>query len=242
MRRWFARAVLVAGCLATYCPGAPLYAQQDGMSEIFGQGVHRYFAGDYSGAELLLHQVQASGSEDPRVHYFLGMCKVAQGGGALAGLADFEAGAQAEAKSRNSYQVGLALTRIQGAARREIEKARLAARAQVRQQQLLEQRARTEAAAAGQSVPGATSPLPPANANIPDPIAEGMRSGQATVDPIQPTSPDTSNPFGDDPLAPAQPGPATTTPAAPAEGADPFGAPATESPMSNDDPFGSPNN
>ena len=90
MRRWFARAVLVAGCLVTHFlgQGAQLHAQQDGLSEIYGQGVHRYFAGDYSGAELLLNQVQASGSEDPRVHYFLGMCKVARGGGVLAGLVD----------------------------------------------------------------------------------------------------------------------------------------------------------
>jgi len=237
MRSWFARAVLVAGCLGL---GAPLHAQQDAMSEIYGQGVHSYFAGDYSGAELLLNQVQAAGSEDPRVYYFLGMCKAAQGGGVMAGLADFEAGAQAEARGKNSYQVGLALTRIQGAARREIEKARLAARSQVRQQQLLEQRARTEAAASGRTVPGANGTLPPANRTIPDPIAEGMRSGQATVDPVQPAVSDTSNPFGDDPVTPAQPGPATTTPAVPAEGTDPFGAPATEPAM--EDPFGTPNN
>lgn len=237
MRRWFARAVLVAGCLGL---GAPLHAQQDAMSEIYGQGVHRYFAGDYAGAELLLNEVQAAGSEDPRVHYFLGMCKVAQGGGVMAGLADFEAGAQAEARGKNSFQVGLALTRIQGAARREIEKARLAARAQFRQQQLLEQRARTEAAAAGRSVPG-TAPsnagLPPAN--VPDPLTEGTMSGQATVDPTQPAAPDTSNPFGDDPVTPAPADPATTTPTPPAESTDPFG---TTPAMEATDPFATPNN
>lgn len=233
MRSWFARALLVAGCLSL---GSPLKAQ-DAMSEIYGQGVHRYFAGDYAGAELLLNEVQAAGSEDPRVHYFLGMCKVAQGGGVMAGLADFEAGAQAEARGKNSYQVGLALTRIQGAARREIEKARLAARAQVRQQQLLEQRARTEAAAAGRPAPS-TSAVPPANPNVPDPLTEGMQSGQATVDPAQPTSPDTSNPFGDDPVTPSPTGPTTPAPTTPAESTDPFGAPASDPA----DPFATPNN
>ncbi len=240
MRQWFARALLVAGCLSL---GAPLHAQQEAMSEIYGQGVHRYFAGDYSGAELLLNQVLAGGSEDPRVHYFLGMCKVAQGG-VMAGVADFEAGAQAEATSKNSYQVGLALTRIQGAARREIEKARLAARAQARQQQMLEQRARLDAAATGRPAAGATAPgtssLPPANRTLPDPVAEGVTSGQATVDPVQPAPPDTSNPFGDDPVPPTQPGPAGTPPTTPAEGTDPFGAPPAEPAM--DDPFATPNN
>ena len=238
MRQCFARAVLVAGCLSL---GAPLHAQQDAMSEIYGQGVHRYFAGDYSGAELLLNQVQAAGSEDPRVHYFLGMCKIAHGGGVMAGVADFEAGARAEATSKNSFQVGLALTRIQGAARREIEKARLAARSQARQQQLLEQRARTEAAAAGRGVPGtANSTLPPANRNVPDPLAEGMRSETATVDPVQPAAPDTTNPFGDEPTTPTQPGTPATPPAGTTESTDPFGTPATEPAM--DDPFGTPNN
>ena len=239
MRRWFARAVFVAGCLSL---SAPLHAQQDAMSEIYGQAVHRYFAGDYSGAELLLNQVQAAGSEDPRVHYFLGMCKVAHGGGAIAGLADFEAGARAEATSKNSYQIGLALTRIQGAARREIEKARLAARSHVRQQQLLEQRA--QAATTGRPIPGTASGndrLPPTTRTIPDPLVEGVRSGTATVDPVQPTAPDTSDPFGDEPLTTAQPGvPATEKPAAPADGTDPFGTPATE--PATEDPFATPNN
>ena len=240
MRRWFASAVLIAGCLGT---GASLHAQQEAMAEVYGQAVHQYFAGNYSGAELLLNEVQASGSEDPRVHYFLGMCKVAQGGGATAGIADFEAGAQAEARSKNSYQIGQALVRIQGAARREIEKARLTARVQYRQQQLLEQRAKADAAAAGQPMaPLSGNSLPPANGNVPDPTTEGLRSDASAVDPVQPKAPDVSDPFGDDPAVPAnnQPNaPATETPAAPADGTDPFGAPATEPAM--DDPFGTGN-
>jgi hypothetical protein len=209
MRRWFARAVLMAGCLSL---GAPLHAQHDAMSEIYGQGVHRYFAGDYAGAELLLNEVHAAGSEDPRVHYFLGMCKVAQGGGVMAGLADFEAGALAEAKSKSSFQVGVALTRIQGAARREIEKARLVARSKVH----------------------------PGTGNVPDPLTDGGLAGQATVDPVQPSAADTTNPFADDPVTPMPAGPTTTTPETPAEGTDPFANPTAEPAM--DDPFATPNN
>lgn len=239
MRRWFASAVLVAGCLSS---GASLHAQQEAMAEVYGQAVHQYFAGNYAGAELLLNEVQASGSEDPRVHYFLGMCKVAQGGGATAGIADFEAGAQAEVRSKNSYQIGQALVRIQGAARREIEKARLAARVQYRQQQLLEQRAKADAAAAGQPMAPNNNTLPPATGNVPDPLTDGLRSDATVVDPVQPTAPDTSDPFGDDPAVPAnnQPNaPATETPATPADPSDPFGAPAAETPM--EDPFGTGN-
>jgi len=237
MRRWFARAVLVAGCLSL---GAPLHAQQEAMTEIYGQAVHHYFACNYASAELLLNEVLASGSEDPRVHYFLGMLKVAQGGGPTAGLADFEAGARAEARGKNSYQVGQALVRIQGAARREIEMARLAARVEFRQQQLLEQRARMDAAPTGRStVPPANNTVPPAAGNVADPLTEGLRSDASTLDPVQPTAPDTSDPFSDDPAAPATlpNAPATDAPVTPADGADPFGAPPAE-PAMGDDPFG----
>ena len=241
MRRWFARAVVVAGCLGAGCLGlgSSLQAQQAAMTEVYGEAVHQYYAGNYSQAEILLNQVQASGSEDPRVHYFLGMCKVAQGGGPMAGIADFEAGAQAEVRSKNSYQVGQALIRIQGPARREIEKARLAARAQYSQQQLLEQRAKADAAAAGVPPTMPSGNTPPRGGDVPDPITEGLRSDNSAIDPVQPTAPDVSDPFGDDPAVPAnnQPNaPATDTPITPADGTDPFGTPANEPVM--DDPFG----
>lgn len=222
MPRWFKLAAFSLGVMGFY---APAMAQHDAMTELYGQAVHRYFHGDYAGAETLLYEVQNSGSEDPRVHYFLGLCKVRQGGGVTAGAADFEAGAMAEARGKNAVQVGLALQRIQGAVRAEIEKARLSARAMVKQQQLLEKRAAMEAAPAGSVPAPATVPgtLPPAA----DQPAESLRAEPAVVDPIQPEPTDTSNPFGDDPSAPAAPG---TAPATEAEPGNIFDAPATEEP------------
>ncbi len=240
MRRWFVRAVLVAVCLSL---GAPVHAQQEAMAELYGQAVHQYFAGNYAGAELLLNEVQASVSEDPRVHYFLGMCKVAQGGGPTAGIADFEAGAQAEVRSKNSFQVGIALTRIQGAARREIEKARLPHVPNTANSNCSSNERERKLPLRASQLLRLLPTVPPAGgdtapANVPDPLTEGLRSDATTVDPVQPTTPDTSNPFGDDPVTPATPNtPATDTPTAPADG-NPFGAPAAE-PMS--DPFGTGN-
>ncbi len=248
MPQWFKRAVLAVGCLSSslLSLSAPAYAQQDAMTEIYGQGVHRYFAGDYAGAELLLNQVLGGGSEDPRVHYFLGLCKVMQGGGALAGVADFEAGANAEATSRNAYQIGQALQRIQGSVRAEIEKARINARATARQKQLMEQRARMEsnpaptAPATGSPLNGAPTP-PPVSPVAPvapaDPFGDGgLRSDAATVDPVQPAAPDTSNPFGDDPSTPAAPG--TEAPATAPDATDPFSTPPA---AEMNDPFGTGN-
>ncbi len=260
MPHWFKRAVLAAGCLGSSFLSftAPAVAQQDAMAELYGQGVHHYYVGDYANAELLLNQVLASGSEDPRVHYFLGLCKVMQGGGIMAGTADFEAGARAEATSRNAYQIGQALQRIQGGVRAEIENARVHARAAVRQQQLAEQRARMQTGVAGTApassnlgtpalgtpalgtpalgtAPSATTPATPVPTD--DPFGDsGLRSDTATIDPIQPIAPDTSNPFGDDPSAPAVPG--TVAPATAPDATDPFSTPPAAG-MS--DPFGTSN-
>jgi hypothetical protein len=249
MPQWFKRAVLAASCLASALSfSAPALAQQDAMTELYGQGVHHYFAGDYANAELLLNQVLSSGSKDPRVHYFLGLCKVMQGGGTLAGLADFEAGATAEANSRNSYQIGQALQRVQGPVRAEIEKARVNARAVARQQQLQQQRARMESAPAPAPgiVPSApvqpTAPAMPTTPVTPiapddDPFGDtGFRSDNATIDPIQPNAPDTSNPFGDDPSVPGI-APGTDAPIAAPDASDPFSTPPAAVDMA--DPFGS---
>lgn len=68
MPQWFKRTVLAVGCLSSSLLSLEhtcLRAKQDAMTEIYGQGVHRYFAGDYAGAELLLNQVLGGGSEIP---------------------------------------------------------------------------------------------------------------------------------------------------------------------------------
>ncbi len=120
------------------------------MAELYGQAVHQYFAGNYSAAELLLNEVQASGSEDHACTTILACARSRRAAVQPLVSRTSRRARKLKCEARNSFQVGIALTRIQGAARREIEKARLAARAQ---QQLLEQRARAEAAAAGGTTP-----------------------------------------------------------------------------------------
>ena len=249
-------------CLLSVTSAGTAIAQGDAMLELYGAGVHKYFAGDYAAADQLLSQVVDSGSLDPRAHYFRGLVREMQGGG---GQFDFENGARLEAEGKRAVGVGVALTRVQGAVRSQIEKARRDARVQLRQQQLMMEEARRNAASSGEGTMGsATMPtpsgetVPPVPSETNDPFAgEGLRSSETTVDPAQPSEPEVdavTDPFGNDapamePPAAAEPAPAGgdpfgTEPATPA-GDDPFGSPAGDDPFGGsapaggaDDPFG----
>lgn len=213
------------------------FAQFGELDELYGEGVHRYFANDLSGADQILSQVISSGSQDPRVYYFRGLVHECMGGG---GEADFENGARLEAEGKRVVDVGTSLTRVQGHVRTKIENARRDARIQVKQQQLmLEQARQHQNEASASSLP----PAPASNAS-PFPVESipANDTGLAPLTPAVPAAPaaplsDTSDPFGDD-AAPA------TGETAPVPGGDPFGAPAGDAPATEtppvDDPFGAP--
>lgn len=215
--------------------GSQLYAQK-ALTELYGEGVHRYFAGDSFQAEQMLSRVIESGVEDPLLYYFRGLAREYQGGD---GEFDFEEGARLEAAGKRSLGlrngVGDALTRIQGHTRAKIEKARRDARVAADQQALLMRGARE---GAGEVAPPTVVPerapvVPPTDPT--DPFG-----GSATADepapaivPDQDVAPEVdaeSDPFGDDPATPAtDDAPATEQPA------DPFGNDSAPPPA--DDPF-----
>ena len=210
--------------------GTPAQAQGDAMTELYGEGVHRYFAGDYSGADMVLSKVVDSGSNDPRAHYFRGLAREMLGAG---GQPDFENGARMEAAGKRVVNVGQALIRIQGSMRTSIEKARRAARVEAKQL------AMSKAMVAPASAVEAATPPPPADtaagdppAEVDDPFSEGLRSGETTEDTAQPVAPAAdavTDPFADDT------GTTPSTPSTQPEGADPFGG--SDSTEGND-PFG----
>ena len=209
-------------------------AQGGPLVELYGEGVHRYFAGDMMGADEILTRAIDSGSQDPRVFFYRGLVREAQGG---AGQADFDQGAQLEAQGKIVVAVGKALTRIQGYTRSKIEKARRDARIVAQQQKMMEEQERMKNAPA-------TPPAAPAPAGDPtDPLP--MRSDTTTEDAVQPAVPEvdaTTDPFADDP-APAPAGDSSPFGGDATPAADPFGGsstPATPEPASDPfaDPFG----
>lgn len=213
--------------LSLFLFGSTASAQGDAMTELYGAGVHRYFAGDYAGADQLLSQVVDSGSLDPRAHYFRGLCRELQGGG---GQPDFENGARLEVEGKRVVAVGLALSRVQGGVRTQIEKARREARVMALQQQLATQ-AEKRATMPPPPVPSETVEPMPSVADSTDPFGgDGLRSSDTTEDAVQPATPEVdaaTDPFGDEPA------PSDTPPPADAPATDPFGTPA-----GGTDPFG----
>ncbi len=110
--------------------GIRVHAQEQTAAELYGRGVHAYFALDYDTAIDLLTESIAKNDADPRAFYFRGLALAARDG-VDSGLADFAAGAEREIIRRDKrvYDVNGALQRIQGATRIALEKRRSATRA-----------------------------------------------------------------------------------------------------------------
>jgi hypothetical protein len=211
---------LLLGLAIVFFGNASAWSQLVATSELFGEGVHRYFARDYQTAEQLLTQAIDSGSQDPRAFYFRGLCRETFGGG---GEVDFQEGARLEATGRSGPQIGLALVRVQGPARAKLEKARREARLQAAQQKALSQPVVPPVA------PMVQPEISPANS---DPFKnEGLRSGDTQAAPTKPAPDATVDPFKDEP-AKTDADPFSSP--APANDSDPFSTPAAPA---DDDPF-----
>ncbi|MBX3422143.1 MAG: hypothetical protein KF752_11370 [Pirellulaceae bacterium] len=209
---------------------AQVSGQGTALTELYGEGVHRYFARDYLGAEELLTRAIEGGSQDPRTYFFRGLVHAAIGND---GRADFQEGARMEAFGRSGINVSLALSRIQGYYRTEIEKARRDARIEaLRQRELMQQSLPT-----GPVVPMLPTPspmIPPAQT---DPFRgeDGLRSKEIdAIPPVAVTPPEDAREGvqadtltdDSDPLNSQSD-----------EATDPFEDEKESAPSTNDDPF-----
>lgn len=203
--------------------GSTSRAQHDAMVELYGEGVHRFYNSDFTGADQILSTVVDSGSEDPRAYYFRGLAREMSGG---SGDMDFETGARLEAEGKRSVNVGQALMRIQCPLRSKIEKARLDARILAKQQQLMVEQARAQQLQSSGAAPAVTPPSTAGNTPFPTELEPASDIGMEPA-PATPEISDTGDPFSDEPAA-------SGTPSAPAsgDGGNPFGdspEPAVES-------------
>ena len=232
------------------------------LAEVYGRGVHAYYAGLYDEAYGYLTSAIDGGSRDPRAYYFRGIVAHSQGR-TVEAEEDWKAGAEMEAQLLGGAGVGRSLARFQGAARLQLEqirqKARLdammkaAERSDIRMNELgvAPTPAGPGAATPAPSTPAPSSPAPPAPTApaADDPFADdgpAMAGGQPKVEQPNALEGLDGNPFKDDaPLDAA--GDAGAMPAggdagnpfgepAPADAGDPFGGPAA----GGADPFGGP--
>ncbi len=228
-------------------------AQVNDLEQLYGSGVHAWYAGHPDDAVAAFDRAIEMGTRDPRVWFYRGVVRDALGQTDLA-QADFQIGARLEASTTGRFfAVGRSLERVQGAIRLQIENARRQARlAAIEQAVALN--ADGSAIVALPIVPdGVTGQLVAPQMNFPDtsggvypntPFAGTPAPLDSAAAPF-----DITKPMPGDAGAAAGNPPASAAPADPAkppadQPADPFGEesdpPAGDPPMdegTKDDPF-----
>lgn len=225
MRTHLAIGLAVAGIFAGLQTSL---AQDSVLAEMYGYGVHSFFAGDYEEAHEYLTTAVDQGSRDPRVYFFRGLTYTRLGRPDEAKM-DYEKGAELETSGADRvYPVGRSLQRVQGSLRLQVEKHRRVARLVALKRDLKAKAARYEQLknAEGEVLRNPNRPEPTAAENLVGP----------------PPATDETDPFGAGATA-AEPEVAAT-PAAPAAATEPAAdttggeTPAPATPMDDSDPFG----
>lgn len=191
MRSYVAIGFAVIGLLAAR--PADSFAQDSVLAELYGHGVHAYFAGNYQDAHTYLTTAIDQGTRDPRTFYFRGLAYTALGRPDEA-KTDFQKGAELETTGADRvYPVSTSLQRVQGTSRIEIERQRQLARLAARTRTVRASQARYEQLqnAEGQVLRNPSRPQP--------------ASAKELVG--TPPAQDTSDPFGGD-AQPVEPEPA----------------------------------
>jgi len=226
-------------------------AQYGILDEMYGKGVHAFHSGQYSEASNFLSMAIDNGIQDPRAYYFRGMVAAAQGRLNQA-EADWQQGAELEAKTGQDPEVGRALARFQGSNRLKLEMIRHEARLNAMAMAAERSQQRYGEIEADQPAPSMGTPPAPRVTPPPVPPADFENPFSRETDPMAMGEPRVEaddalegamDPFADDPpsAAPADAGePGASDPfGAPGggEAADPFGAPGGGEAA---DPFGAP--
>jgi hypothetical protein len=158
--------------------------QDNVLAELYGRGVHAYYACRYLEAQQFLTSAINNGSTDPRVYYFRGI--VAQSQGRMyEAESDWREGARLEASGSTNVAIGRSLSRFQGSARLKLEAIRSEARLQAMSAAPTRSQLRLNEIQAAQPPAAAAAPRPPVPA-----------SSQPVAPP--PTPPSADNPFADD--------------------------------------------
>ena len=203
-------------CLGLAAP-CQLTAQDNILGEMYGRGVHAYYAGNYIDAESYLTTAIENGIDDPRAYYFRGILENAQGRTTEA-ESDWAEGAKMEASGTTNVDVGRSLSRFQGSAATEAGRdssARQAASADRCTNAITNPHERNQSGSPASQVHGRSptgaaklqarggSSTPPAADN---PFANdtGLAGGQPQVEKDDALAGALNNPFKDDAAAAAQ--------------------------------------
>lgn len=234
MKNFLVTAFVFAGTTLGLSGTESATAQNAILAEMYGRGVHSYYAGNSDDAYQYLSMAIDNGIQDPRAYYFRGI--VAQASGRpYAAETDWQTGAEMEASGRTNGAIGRSLARFQGAARIKLEEIRQRAKLTALATAMSRSKQRygeiDAAQGAASAVPPAPTIVPPTAAPAPapapapaapaaasndDPFADNMAEGKANVVADDALEGAFDNPFADD-------GTAGGGGAAPAADTNPFG-------------------
>ena len=212
-------------------------AQNAILTDLYGQGVHAYYAGKSQDAYDHFSMAINNGIQDPRAYYFRGIAACALGR-QFEAESDWQQGATLEARGKIVGSIGRSLARFQGPDRIKLEEIRTKAKLDFLAQAAMRSKARYGEIESSQgdmlrsrplgAAPRTPPPAPPtADEN---PFADDM--GEASVDSDDALEGSMTAP----PAEGAAPDASDDTPAAPAADADGGGA---GDPFGTDsDPFG----
>jgi hypothetical protein len=200
--------MLVAASALVWSTGAS--AQEAGLTDLYGNGVHAFFSGNNTLALQHLNEAIDAGTRDPRAFYFRGLIHLRENKIDEAD-ADFASGADLETgDAAGLFNVDFSLQRIQGRTRMMIERHRLAARTALLRalaEERVQYRQQIDAARPEVTVPArpprGRQPAPPSPEGLP--LPDPATNRPANEDPLQ-----------DRPPAPAAPDAEAAPPARPA--------------------------
>lgn len=253
IRRSFFFAPLAALAITGAIFGSPDATAQNEfvLAEVYGRGVHAYFAGQYDQANMYLTSAIDGGTRDPRAFYFRGMVANSRGLQDQA-ESDWLQGAKMEAAAGGGDSIGRSLSRFQGSARLKLEEIRqiarmealmtASARSDTRMRELgVDPAAPVPSAQPRAAAPVAPAPPAPTAPAVSDPFADdgpAMAGGQPKLDSPNALDGLDDNPFKDDALDAAAGG-ADAGAMGGGDNSNPFGGPAAPA-ADNANPFGTP--
>lgn len=222
----------------------PAAGQTAVLFDLYGRGVHAYYAGDVQQAYDQFSMAINNGIEDPRAYYFRGITACALGRPYEAET-DWQQGARLEARGKMVGAIGRSLARFQGPDRLKLEAIRQKAKLEFLAEAAMRSKARYgeiesiegDMLRGRPSAPTITTPpIPPAA--VEDPFADDLGDPSLDADDalegaLKPPPSESAAPaFVDD-----------QTPTPPTDGglappADPFGGGGDVDPFGSGDPFG----
>jgi hypothetical protein len=202
------------------------------LAEMYGRGVHAYYAGLSDEANQFLTMAIDNGIQDPRAYYFRGMVAEKAGQPDQA-ASDWTTGAEMEASGRTNPSIGRSLARFQGSARLKLERIRQSARLQAmatsmarskqRYGEIQASEANVARSAPAGSAPPATVTPPPIPPSAENPFADDMAQGKPNVQADDALKDAMNDPFADDGVPAVSAGNSNPFGGGGDAGADPFG-------------------